>query len=240
MPAPSRSPHQHLLAIDDVSRRFGTRTVVNRVTLTVDPGEIHLVVGPNGSGKSTLARLAVGLLRPHRGQVRIGGIDPRGVEQVRAQVGYLGHESQLYDDLSPLENLRFVAKLYGQTDPDGAARAALDLVGVEADRPMAVRRLSRGFVQRVALARSLVHRPALLVWDEPLTGLDAGSVGRVIDLISAEQGRGTAVVLISHDLPELWRLSAQVHIIRDGELAHSADTSIDLGQFKSQLGAIRS
>ena len=179
------------------------RTVVNRVTLTVEPGEIHLIVGPNGSGKSTLARLGVGLLRPHHGRVRIDGSDPRAVEAVRARIGYLGHESQLYDDLSPLENLRFAARLHGLDDPDRAARTALDLVGVPADRPIKVRRLSRGFVQRVALARSLVHRPALLVWDEPLTGLDAGSVGRVIDLIAAEQGRGTAVMVISHDLPEL-------------------------------------
>ncbi len=238
MPSPPASPIHHLLAIDDVSRRFGTRTVVNRVTLTVEPGEIHLIVGPNGSGKSTLARLGVGLLRPHHGQVRIDGSDPRAVEAVRARIGYLGHESQLYDDLSPLENLRFAARLHGLDDPDGAARTALDLVGVPADRPIKVRRLSRGFVQRVALARSLVHRPALLVWDEPLTGLDAGSVGRVIDLIAALQGRGTAVMLISHDLPELWRLRAQVQVIRDGEVAHSSDTSIDLRRFRDRHGAL--
>ncbi len=240
MPSSPNASHHHLLAIDDVSRRFGTRTVVNRITLTVDPGEVHLIVGPNGSGKSTLARLSVGLLRPHRGQVRIGGLDPRGVEAARARLGYLGHESQLYDDLSPLENLRFAARLHGVDDPDRAARAALDLVGVAPDRPIAVRRLSRGYIQRVALARSLVHRPALLVWDEPLTGLDAGTVSRVIDLISTEQRRGTAVILISHDLPELWRLPAQVHVIREGELVHSADTSLDLGQFRDRHGALMS
>lgn len=216
------------------------RTVVNRVTLAVDPGEIHLIVGPNGSGKSTLARLGVGLLRPHRGQVRVAGLDPRAAESARARLGYLGHESQLYDDLSPLENLRFAARLHGLADADRAARAALDLVGVPPDRPIKVRRLSRGYVQRVALARSLVHRPALLVWDEPLTGLDAGSVGRIVDLIAAEQGRGTAVMVISHDLPELWRLNAQVHVVRDGELALSADTAMGLADFRARHGALMS
>jgi ABC-type multidrug transport system ATPase subunit len=124
------------------------------------------------------------------------------------------------------------------TDPDRSAREALDLFGVPSDGGVAVRRLSRGYVQRVALAKSLVHRPSLLVWDEPLTGLDAGLVAKVIDIVAAERARGTAVLLISHDLPELWRLAASVQVIREGELRHSTSTAVDLALFREQYGAL--
>lgn len=234
---PSRS-HQPLLAIDDVSRRFGRRTVVNRVTLTVEPGEIHLVVGPNGSGKSTLARLGVGLLRPHAGAVRVGGHDPRTVPSARGALGYLGHESQLYDDLTPAENLEFAARLLGVSHPGAAAATALGRFGVDPEGRVPVRRLSRGYVQRIALARSLVHRPALLVWDEPLTGLDAPTVEATVAVIEAERARGAAVMLISHDLPELWRLAAQVHVVRDGEIRLSADTGMTLEQFRTSYAGL--
>lgn len=234
---PSRS-HQPLLAIDDVSRRFGRRTVVNRVTLTVEPGEIHLVVGPNGSGKSTLARLGVGLLRPHGGAVRVGGHDPRTVPLARGSLGYLGHESQLYDDLTPSENLEFAARLLGVSHPGAAAATALGRFGVDPEGRVPVRRLSRGYVQRIALARSLVHRPALLVWDEPLTGLDAPTVEATVAVIEAERARGAAVMLISHDLPELWRLAAQVHVVRDGEIRLSVDTGLTLEQFRTSYAGL--
>src|SRR5687768_2720918 len=98
-----------ILVSDQVVRRFGSRPVVNGVSIQVSPGTIHLVVGANGSGKATLSRLFVGLLRPHRGQVRVFGGDPRIDGDLRRRIGYLGHESQLYGDLSAVENLRFAA-----------------------------------------------------------------------------------------------------------------------------------
>ena len=162
MPAPALPP---LLGLDQVSRRFGTRTVVDQVTLSINPGELHLVVGPNGSGKSTIARLGVGLLRPHQGSARVAGADPRSALDARRKIGYLGHECQLYSDLSPVENLRFAARLHGLPGADEAVSAVLDRLGVGSERETPVRRLSRGYVQRVALCRSLIHRPKLLVWD---------------------------------------------------------------------------
>ena len=234
MPDPIPDLAPSLLTLDDVSRRFGGRTVLNRVTLAVEPGEIHLVVGPNGSGKSTLARLAVGLLRPHGGSVVLAGADPRRVDGVRTRIGFLGHESQLYDDLTPLANLQFAARLYGLANWDAAARTALARFEVAADTSIPVRRMSRGFIQRVALARSLVHRPGLLVWDEPLTGLDAARVERTIEVLKAEQAGGTGILLISHDLPDLWRLDARVHLLGGGEIQLSTDTGADLDQFRQE------
>ncbi|MHB1327009.1 MAG: ABC transporter ATP-binding protein [Gemmatimonadales bacterium] len=206
--------------------------VVNRVTLAVSGGEIHLLVGPNGSGKSTLARLAVGLLRPHSGRVTVAGVDPRTVASVRAGVGFAGHEAQLYDDLSAEDNLRFAARLSGGLDPTALARAALERFGASGERRTPVRRLSRGFMQRVALARSLVHRPGLVVWDEPLTGLDAPSIRRVAGVLAEEQQRGAAVLLVSHDLPDLWPLATHVHVVVSGEIRLSTDAVMPLETFR--------
>lgn len=205
--------------------------VVNRVTLAVSGGEIHLLVGPNGSGKSTLARLAVGLLRPHTGRVTIEGVDPRTVASVRAGIGFAGHEAQLYDDLSAEENLRFAARLAGGPDPVALAQDALERFGASGERRTPVRRLSRGFMQRVALARSLVHRPRLVVWDEPLTGLDTPSIRRVTGVLEAERHRGAAVLLVSHDLPDLWPLATHVHVVVGGEIRLSTDAGMPLEAF---------
>jgi len=231
MPSPDHPP---LLGLDQVSRRFGSRTVVDQVTLSVRPGELHLLVGPNGSGKSTIARLGVGLLRPHRGTARVAGADPRASESARRLIGYAGHESQLYEDLTPVENLQFAARLHGLPDVDQAVSAVLDRLGVAGERETPVRRLSRGYLQRVALCRSLIHRPALLVWDEPLTGLDQASLDRVVGLVESVLAGGVAVVLVSHDLAELWRLSGQVHLVEQGKIRFSTSTATELAEFRRQ------
>lgn len=238
MPETIPNPDQPLLSLDDVSRRFAARTVVNRVTLSVDAGEVHLIVGPNGSGKTTLARLAAGLLRPHAGDVRVAGADPRVSPAARRLLGYAGHESQLYSDLTPLHNLVFAARLQGRDNPALDARAALVRFDVDPASTVPVRRLSRGFVQRVALARSLVHGPRLLIWDEPLTGLDAASVARTVAVLEGLRREGTAVLLISHDLPALWALGARAHVLHGGEIAESAGTDEDLAAFQSRYAAL--
>jgi heme exporter protein A len=221
-----------ILALDGVRRRFGRRVVLDGISLTVRPGEIHLVVGPNGSGKSTLERLAAGLLRCHAGSVRLGDRDPRLEPEARRAIGFLGHQSGLYDDLSPIENLRFAARLFRVADPDRAIAAALDLVAIGPDRAVPVRRLSRGTVQRVAIARSLLHRPAVLLWDEPLTGLDGPSVDRVVDLLRSTQRDGTAVLLVTHDLDPLWAIDARVHLLHQGGIRLTLDTGVPATEFR--------
>lgn len=238
MPESALNASRALFSLDDVSRRFSGRTVVNRVTLAVEPGELHLIVGPNGSGKSTLARLGAGLLRPNEGEVLVNGLDPRLVPDARRALGYLGHESQLYDDLTPLENLVFAARLHGLAAPVEAARQALRRFDVDPDLRSPVRRLSRGFVQRIGLARSVVHEPRLIIWDEPLTGLDAASVTRAVLVMAAERSRGAAMVVISHDLPALWPLGATVHVLHGGEILESGTMDGDLPGFQARYAAL--
>jgi len=232
MPVADRSVPNQLLELSQVTRRFGGRIAVERVSLSVRPGEIHLLVGPNGSGKSTLARLAVGLLKPHEGMVRIRGHDPRHDPAVRSLLGYCGHETQLYYDLSPRDNLRFIARLYGLgSGAEAVIDSTLGRFDIGPERNSPIRRLSRGLSQRVTLARSLLHEPALLVWDEPLTGLDRRTVEQVLAVMGEARDRGAGVLVISHDLPDLWRLDAHVHVLEQGRLATTTSTATPLADF---------
>jgi heme exporter protein A len=212
--APAGSP---LLLATSLERRFGAQQVLRGVSLSVAPGECHLVVGPNGAGKSTLLRLLAGLARPSAGSVLLEGAplnrDPSG----RRAIGLLSHQSHLYDDLSAVENLAFAARLHGlAVDPSGNARRRLAAVGVTTGLDQPVRTLSRGTVQRVAIARSLIHGPRLLLLDEPFTGLDPGSTDQVTALLSAERRAGKGLVLVSHDVHESWDLATHVHLLMRG------------------------
>lgn len=223
-----------LLSAVDVTRRFGRHVAVAGASLSVSAGEIHALVGANGSGKSTLARLAVGLLRPHAGSVSIAGGDPRSTPASRQLIGYLGHQSLLYRDLTAVENLAFAVRLHGRQPVDEAVNSALDRCGVGPERHLPVGRLSRGMTQRVALARSLVQKPSLVVWDEPLTGLDRDSVGRTLDLAGGLKASGAGVLIITHDFAELWRLEATVHVMHRGALVTTLSTAMPMSEFEAR------
>jgi len=166
-------------------------------------GETTVLEGPNGSGKSTLLAILAQLARPTRGEVRYGdqvaSAGGAGGQTLRRHVGLLGHAALAYPDLTPAENLRLFARLHRIRDPDPAVAAAIerfDLAGF-ADRP--TRTLSRGQLQRTALARALVHAPRLLLLDEPSTGLDPRSTDRLVAEVDRERSRGAIVVVVTHD-----------------------------------------
>jgi len=211
--SPATSP---LLQATSLERRFGATRVLRDISLAVHPGECHLVVGPNGAGKSTLLRLLAGLARPSAGTVTIGGASPGREAGVRRSIGLLSHQSHLYDDLSAAENLTFAARLYGLSDPAGMARRTLAAFGLGERSDEPVRRLSRGLLQRVAIARALIHGPALLLLDEPFTGLDSLATAQVIALLGLELGRGRALVLVSHEVREVWPLATHAHVLIRG------------------------
>ena len=194
-------------------------------------GECHLVVGPNGAGKSTLLRVVAGLARPSAGTVLIGGVPLVRDPGARRSIGLLSHQSHLYSDLTAIENLAFTARLYGIPDPPAAARAGLRAVGLAERGDEPVRRLSRGMIQRVAIARSLLHSPRLLLLDEPFTGLDPRSSEQVAGLLGREREQGRALVLVSHDVHESWDLATHVHLLVRGVWASSGSREETLDQF---------
>jgi heme exporter protein A len=184
------------IELEGLGRRFGERTALRDVTLTVPQGATLVVLGPNGAGKSTLLRVLAGLLRPHAGTLRIlGHALPEEGWRVRGRIGLLAHEPMLYRDLTPRENLRFHARLHDV--PLARIDEVLDAVGMtaRADDPVAV--LSRGMVQRVAAARAVLHDPELLLLDEPLANLDPAATALLEPLVGRASGRTRVVT--SHD-----------------------------------------
>jgi heme exporter protein A len=182
--------------VDGLARHYGEREALSEVTLSLGSGQTLVVFGPNGAGKTTLLRVLATLLRPHAGSVRVLGESlPGDAWAVRGRIGLLGHEPLLYRELTARENLRFHARLHCVQEQ--RVHDVLEQVGMEhrADEPM--RTLSRGMVQRVAVARAVLHEPELLLLDEPRSNLDPAAVELVDPLIGA--GSGRTRVICSHD-----------------------------------------
>ena len=185
------------IALDGLERRYGERVALRGVTLRLEPGATLAVLGANGAGKTTLLRVLATLLRPHSGKAEVLGSPLPGEGwKVRGHVGYLGHDPLLYRDLSGRENLTYHARLYGLEPARVPER--LDAVGLgrRADDP--VRDLSKGMVQRLAVARATLHDPDLLLLDEPRANLDPAAAEALEPLIGRASGK--ARVLVSHDV----------------------------------------
>jgi heme exporter protein A len=177
-------------------RRYGERAALRDVSLELEAGRTLVVFGPNGAGKTTLLRMLATLLRPNAGEVRVlGGALPDDGWAVRGRIGFLGHEALLYRELSGRENLRFHARLHGVAP--ARVDAVLDAVGMTARADDPIAELSRGMVQRLAVARAVLHEPELLLLDEPLANLDPAAAAQVQPLIGA--GAGRTRVVTSHD-----------------------------------------
>jgi heme exporter protein A len=185
-----------VIELDGVGRLYGEREALRDVSLSLGEGQTLVVFGPNGAGKTTLLRILATLLRPHAGAVRILGKElPAQGWAVRGQIGLLGHEPLLYRELSASENLRFHARLHGV----GFERVAqvLATVGMSERASEPIKTLSRGMVQRVAVARAVLHDPPVLLLDEPYANLDPAARQLVTGLIGREAGRTR--VVCSHD-----------------------------------------
>lgn len=207
---------------DGLVRRFGLHRAVDGVTFTLDAGECLALFGPNGAGKTTLLRMLGGLLRPSAGVVRAAGAELGRDAAARGYVGVLSHHSMLYAALTARENVEFSARLYGLTDTRAAAERALERMQVleRADTP--VRALSRGLQQRVSVARATVHGPRLLLLDEPYSGLDDAGAAALTGLLVALKAAGTALVLVTHNLPEGMALATRVAVMRGGRFVREA------------------
>jgi heme exporter protein A len=184
------------LEVEGLARHYGEREALSDVSLSLAEGQTLVVFGPNGAGKTTLLRVLATLLRPHRGSVRVlGSALPQEAWAVRGRLGLLGHEPLLYRELSARENLRFHARLHGVAEE--RVQELLEAVAMAGRQREPLRTLSRGMVQRVAVARAVLHEPELLLLDEPRANLDPAAVELVEPLIGAASGRTR--VICSHD-----------------------------------------
>ncbi len=219
-------------------RDFGERTALAGVSLELAAGETLLVLGPNGAGKTTLLRTLATLLRPSGGGAKVLDCElPGEAWKLRGQIGYLGHEPLLYCDLSGRENLRFNARLHGIEPDQAEARidVLLESIGMERRANQRVDGLSAGMRQRLAIVRSVLHDPRLLLLDEPDSHLDAEGQALARDLI----GRGRTRVLVSHDPERALPESDRVLVLeRGGRVAHfGLAASLDPAAARTLAGA---
>ncbi|MFI5306053.1 MAG: ABC transporter ATP-binding protein [Polyangiales bacterium] len=187
------------IEVRDLVKLYGPTRALAGVQLELRAGQITAIEGPNGSGKSTLLDVLSLLSRPSRGELRFGQHDPRRAPGLRARIGLVAHAAMVYPDLTGEENLLLTAKLYGLTTGAATERGLAQRfeLGPFMQRP--ARTYSRGQLQRLSLARALVHAPRLLLLDEPSTGLDARGVERLSEAMREERARGAIVVLVTHD-----------------------------------------
>jgi ABC-type multidrug transport system ATPase subunit len=205
------------LAVEDVSRHFGRRRAVSRVSFRAGRGAILGLLGPNGAGKSTMLAMLATLVKPTAGTIRYGTVDPHGQgPALRGRIGVLGHDLFLYPELTARENLAFFAGLYQLGDAAQAAMAALEQAGLAERADDQVSSFSRGMRQRVALERALIHNPRLALLDEPFTGLDDASAAALVRRLRALRDAGAIVVLATHDLDLAEGLLDQAVFLRDG------------------------
>ncbi len=213
-------PEDSALELRGLTKRFD-RLAVDALELSVRPGEFYALVGPNGAGKTTTLRMVAGLLRPDAGSVGVFGIDALG-DPVSAKqlMAWVSDEPMIYDKLTPLEYLEFVAGLWG-IDPaisEPSAHGLLVSLGLEAHLHERCEGFSKGMRQKVALAGALVHDPKLIILDEPLTGLDAVSARHVKGLLGDRVRSGCTVIMTTHILEVAERMADRIGVIAAGRL----------------------
>ncbi|MEM7111877.1 MAG: heme ABC exporter ATP-binding protein CcmA [Chloroflexota bacterium] len=206
-----------MIKLQQLTKNYGFNPVLRGIDLHVKVGEFVALVGGNGAGKTTLLRIVATLLAPTSGQVVIGGWPlPQHAMRVRQHIGYVSHQSLLYDDLSAMENLAFFARLYGVEE--AKITAVLKRVGLFARQRDPVRTFSRGMVQRLAIARATLHEPDILLLDEPYTGLDQEAAALLDSLLEQERELGRTIFMITHNLIHGFQLCDRIAILNRGKI----------------------
>ncbi len=208
-----------MIELQNLTKKFKDRVVLNDVGFRVERGEIFGYLGPNGAGKTTTLRIILGLLRPTTGKALVWGKDLGTDDLARRKVGVLLENDGLYDRLSAYGNLDYYARLYGVAERERKIEGLLDLVGLAERGGDKVGKYSRGMKRKLGLARAIIHDPEVLFLDEPAAGLDPEAQKMIRDLIThLSRERNITVFLNSHDLDEVQRICSRVAILQNGEI----------------------
>lgn len=211
--------------IHNLKKSFGLKPVLRGVDLSLRAGQRMALLGANGAGKTTLLRILAGLARPSSGVITINGQDfKQQTHEGQRNVGFVAHQPYLYEALTTLENLLFFARMYGIEHPQQRALWLLQRVGLEKKARERASALSRGQVQRLALARALLHAPQLLLLDEPDTGLDQDGLTLLTELLQEHTSRGGTLLFTTHDLEAAMQRSDSIVMLSKGRAVYQQDT----------------
>jgi heme exporter protein A len=210
-----------MIVIQDLVKTYGLHPVLRKLNLTIERGQFVTLLGNNGSGKSTLLRILAALSKPTSGTVKIGGWDlPQEAFAVRRQLGVVSHLPLLYDTLTAEENLLFFAQLYDLSPEEGQQRtkAVLEQVGLKYRASDQVRTFSRGMLQRLTIARAIIHDPAILLFDEPYTGLDQQASAVLDELLTDQAKTGRTIIMTTHDIQRGHALASHMAVLTRGKI----------------------
>jgi ABC-2 type transport system ATP-binding protein len=208
-----------VIDVSGYTKLYGDTVAVRSLSFQVAPGDVLGLVGPNGAGKTTTLRAIAGILRPTAGRIEVAGIDLQSNPvAAKARLAFMPDEPQLFDYLTVTEHLQFVARLYGVPDAAPRIPSLLEELELTAKKDALPPELSRGMKQKLSIACGLLHRPAAILLDEPLTGLDPVGIRRMKETIAARAREGTAVILSSHLLHLVEELCTRLLVIRRGEM----------------------
>jgi heme ABC exporter ATP-binding subunit CcmA len=221
------APLPHAIALDSVWKFYGDYAAVRDFTLAVPECSCCALLGRNGAGKTTLLRVLAGLSPFQRGTVHLLGEAPR-TDKARLQIGFLGHGIGVYEDLTARENLNFFARIAGLTALRSAVDFSLERVGLTRAAAMPVRQFSRGMRQRLALARTFLHSPAVLLLDEPFTSLDDRAITILSDLLLEARQRGATIMISTHQLREALPIASHVALIENGRLRYAGERTEEM------------
>ena len=219
------------LEVKGLKKSFDLKPILRGVDLFLDQSECMALLGANGAGKTTLLRILAGLVKPSAGCVCVGGLDiERDAQQLRRVVGFVAHQPYLYDELTALENLLFFGRMYTVKQARERASELLQRVGLAKRAGERVAALSRGQVQRLALARALLHSPRLLLLDEPDTGLDEQGNELLEALLHEHVERGGTTLFTTHNLDHALKLSDRIGMLAGGRVVYQQETGgLELG-----------
>jgi len=222
-----------LIHTENLSRRFGDRTAVDRLSFEVQAGEIVGLLGPNGAGKTTTIRMLAGMIAPSSGSLRVGEYDPsKEPERVHEIVGLLTESPGFYERLTAEQNLAYFARFYEGIDAADAVDRSLERMGLSERRRDRVGTFSKGMKQRLALARALLHRPRILFLDEPTAGLDPEAARDLRELIVELSGERRTVLLCTHNLTEAEEICERIAIFRTELIALGTPTALREERFR--------
>jgi heme exporter protein A len=222
-----------MIEIKKLTKQADNKLILRGVDLSIKQGETVAILGPNGAGKSTLLKVLATLIKPSSGLVKINGLDLKKDHiEVKKLFGYLPHSSLLYDHYTPLENLVFFGNLYGVKDVENRARQLVKEVGLSFFINEPVKNFSRGMIQRIAIARAIIHDPKIMLLDEPHTGLDQGAINILNNVVLSMKEKGCTTLMVTHDFKQAAEICDRIIIIKNGKIAD--DFKID----KNSLGLV--
>ena len=226
---------ENAIEVRHLRKAFGTLKAVDGIDFELKQGEFLTVFGPNGAGKTTLIKILAGLTRPSSGTAKVAGFDVAEVHpEMRKEIGIISHATALYADLTPLENLIFFARMHGLKQPEDRPLKVIDEVGLSPRRNDRVRTFSRGMLQRLSIARAVLHDPAILFLDEPFTGLDLHATNVLKEHLQRLHDRHRTILMTTHDISCGLEMCDKVALQVQGKFAFLENIAdVDKDQFES-------